>query len=93
MLGFGFHPEAAFDLEEIWEYTATDNVDAADGVIEDILKAIDILAAFPHQGYRRPNLTSRPLRFYWCVNMSLRTLPTRSPCGWLRYFTDAAAHA
>jgi plasmid stabilization system protein ParE len=42
---------------------AADNLDAADRVIPDILGVIDVLAPFPHQGYRRPDLTSRPLRF------------------------------
>jgi plasmid stabilization system protein ParE len=62
MTGYDFHPEASVDLDEIWEFIAADNLDAADGVIEDILGAIDGVP-FPHQGYRRPDLTSRPLRF------------------------------
>ena len=30
MSGFVLHPEATTDLEEIWEYIASDNLDAAD---------------------------------------------------------------
>ena len=63
MTGYDFHPDASTDLDEIWEFIAADNLDAADRVIEDILGAIDVLVPFPHQGYRRPDLTSCPLRF------------------------------
>jgi plasmid stabilization system protein ParE len=36
MSGYAFHPEAFADLDEIWEYIAEDNIDAADGVVADI---------------------------------------------------------
>ncbi len=54
MTGYDFHPEAAIDLDEIWEFIAEDNLDAADKVITDILTAIDGLVAFPHQGQQAP---------------------------------------
>jgi plasmid stabilization system protein ParE len=63
MSDFAFHPEAFTDLTEIWEFIAEDNVDAADRVIGEILDVLGSLAAFPHQGRRRPELTGRPLRF------------------------------
>ncbi len=63
MTRYDFHPEASADLDEIWDYIAADNLDAADRVIADILGAIDGLALFPYQGHRRLDLTSRPLRF------------------------------
>ena len=63
MTGYDFHPEAAVDLGEIWDFIAQDNLDAADKVIADILASIDALVPFPHQGHKRPDLTSRPLRF------------------------------
>ena len=63
MTGYDFHPEAAVDLGEIWDFIAEDNLDAADKVIADILASIDALVPFPHQGHKRPDLTSRPLRF------------------------------
>jgi plasmid stabilization system protein ParE len=40
-----------------------DSLDAADRVIAETLARIDGLALFPNQGHRRPDLTSRPLRF------------------------------
>ena len=36
---------------------------AADRVVAEIFDGIRALVSFPYQGYRRPNLTSRPLRF------------------------------
>jgi plasmid stabilization system protein ParE len=63
MTGCDFHPEAAVDLDEIWDFIAEDSLDAADKVIADILAGIDALVPFPHQGHKRPDLTSRPLRF------------------------------
>ena len=60
MTGYDFHPEAALDLDEIWEFTADANLDAADRVIADILAALDKLVPFPNQGHKRPDLTSLP---------------------------------
>jgi toxin ParE1/3/4 len=63
MTGYDFHPEAVLDLDEIWEFIARDSPAAADRVIEDCLATVDKLVSFPDQGHRRPDLTSRPLRF------------------------------
>ena len=52
------------DLDEIWEYIAEDNVDAADRVVADIHSTLTTLAGSPHIGYRRPDLIARPLRFH-----------------------------
>ncbi len=35
MTGYGFHPEASSDLEDIWEFIAVDNVVAANRVTEE----------------------------------------------------------
>jgi len=77
--GYEFHPEAAIDLDEIWEFIAADNLDAADGVITDILSAIDVLVPFPHQGYRRSDLTSRPLRFTQAGGYLIAYAPDEKP--------------
>jgi plasmid stabilization system protein ParE len=63
MTAYDFHPEAVRDLDEIWDFIAEDSLDAADKVISEILAAIDVLVPFPNQGHKRPDLTSRPLRF------------------------------
>jgi plasmid stabilization system protein ParE len=64
MSGYAFHPDAFADLDEIWEYIAQDNVDAADRVLADIHSTLTLLAGSPQIGHRRPDLTTRPLRFY-----------------------------
>jgi len=61
--GFVLHPLAAQDITDIWEFLAETNPQAASRVREDILNAIRALVPFPHQGHRRSDLTSRPLRF------------------------------
>ena len=64
MNGVAFHPGAFEDLDEIWEYIARDNIDAADRVISDIQSALTTLAASPQIGHRRPDLTTRSVRFH-----------------------------
>jgi plasmid stabilization system protein ParE len=66
--GFDLHPLAAQDIVDIWEYIVADNPRAARRVREEILDAIRGLVSFPQQGFRRPDLTSRPLRFAVCEN-------------------------
>ncbi len=63
MSGFVLHPQAYADLDEIWEYIAADNLDAADRVREEIYEAIQSIVPFPYIGHSRPDLTSKPLRF------------------------------
>jgi plasmid stabilization system protein ParE len=69
MTGCALHPEAYSDLDAIWEFIADDNIDAADRVIAEIFEALRALTTFPHQGRRRPDLTSRLLRFGSCAQL------------------------
>ena len=55
MSGYAFHPDAFADLDEIWEYIAQDNIDAADRVLADIHTVLRTLAGAPHIGHRRPD--------------------------------------
>jgi plasmid stabilization system protein ParE len=71
MTGYAFHPDAFADLDEIWEYIAQDNVDAADRVLADIHSTLTLLAGSPQIGHRRPDLTTRPLRFHVARDESL----------------------
>jgi plasmid stabilization system protein ParE len=77
--GFELHPLAARDITEIWEYIAEDNAAAARRVREDILEAIRSLVPFPHQGHRRPDLTSRPLRFKRVRDYLIAYAPDEKP--------------
>jgi plasmid stabilization system protein ParE len=76
---YDFHPEAAIDLDEIWDFIAEDNLDAADKVIAGILASIDALASFPNQGHKRPDLTSRPLRFIVVREYLIAYAPEEKP--------------
>jgi plasmid stabilization system protein ParE len=60
---FRLHPLAAKDIIELWEHIAEESPLAARRVREEILSAIRAVALFPNQGHKRPDLTSRPLRF------------------------------
>ena len=64
MSGYAFHPDAFTDLDEIWEYIAQNNVDAAGRVLADIHSTLTTLAGSPQIGHRRPDLTTHPLRFH-----------------------------
>jgi plasmid stabilization system protein ParE len=79
MTGYDFHPEARLDLTEIWEFIRADNLDAADRMIAEILSAIRGLVPFPHQGHRRIDLTSRPLRFIRVREYLVAYAPDENP--------------
>ncbi len=79
MSGFVLHPEAYTDLEEIWEYIAADNLDAADRVLEEIFDAIQSLVPFPYTGHSRPDLTARPLRFQSVRDYVVAYAPDEKP--------------
>jgi toxin ParE1/3/4 len=81
MTGYDFHPEAVLDLDEIWEFIAGNNPTAADKVIAEILANLDKLLTFPNQGRRRPDLTSRPLRFILVGDYLIAYAPDQSPYG------------
>jgi toxin ParE1/3/4 len=79
MSGFVLHPEALADLEEIWEYVAADNLEAADRVLEELHKAIRGLVSFPQQGHHRSDLTARPLRFQSMRDYLIAYAPDEKP--------------
>jgi plasmid stabilization system protein ParE len=64
MSRYAFHPAAFADLDEIWEFIAVDNIDAADRLLVDVHSTLTTLAASPQIGHRRPDLTGQPLRFH-----------------------------
>jgi len=82
MSGYAFHPDAFADLDEIWEYIAQDNVDAADRVLADIHSTVTLLAGSPQIGHRRPDLTTRSYdSMSRAVSTLSRTHLTRSRFG------------
>ena len=77
MSGHALHPEAYGDLDDIRGYIAQHDPDAADRVITEIFDAIRALAPFPYKGHRRPDLTSRPLRFILVRDYLIAYAPRR----------------
>ena len=60
---FGW-PSAKADIFDIWSYIAEDSQDAAGRVEQVIYDACAFLAEGPLRGHSRPDLTTRPLRFW-----------------------------
>jgi antitoxin ParD1/3/4/toxin ParE1/3/4 len=56
--------EADFDLDEIWEYIALDNIDAADRWVGKLFDAFELLARSPGIGHKREDLTAYPVLFW-----------------------------
>jgi len=78
MSGYAFHPEAFTDIDQLWEYIAEHNIDAADRVVADIFAALRTLVASPNIGHRRPDLTARPLRFHLVRDSLIAYAPDES---------------
>jgi plasmid stabilization system protein ParE len=79
MTGFVLHPQAFADLDEIWEYIAADNLDAADRVREEIYETIQSIVPFPYVGHSRPDLTSKALRFQTVREYVIAYAPEEKP--------------
>ncbi|MGB6384381.1 MAG: type II toxin-antitoxin system RelE/ParE family toxin [Terriglobales bacterium] len=77
--GYALHPEAFADLDDIREYIAQKDPDAADRVMSEIFGAIRGLVPFPHQGHQRPDLSSRPLRFTLVREYLIAYAPEEKP--------------
>ena len=79
MSGYRLHPEAYNDIDEIRAYIAEGSPDAADRFVTTIFDRIRGLVAFPHEVYRRPNLTPRPLRFALAHEYVIAYAPETTP--------------
>ncbi|MSV31558.1 MAG: type II toxin-antitoxin system RelE/ParE family toxin [Bryobacterales bacterium] len=65
MKRFVLTPDAAQDLDDIWEYIAADSPEAADRLIGEIYDQLLALASTPGMGHRREDLAEdRPLLFW-----------------------------
>ena len=63
MKRFILTPRARQDLNDIWDYIANDNIEAADRVIDALDNAMIKLAKNPGIGHRRDELTDKRHRF------------------------------
>jgi antitoxin ParD1/3/4 len=64
MSGYALTPLAKADIFDIWSYIAGDSQDAADRVEQAIYDACAFLTDGPLRGHSRPDLTTRPVRFW-----------------------------
>jgi plasmid stabilization system protein ParE len=62
--GYVFGAEVERDLDEIWEYIASDDLDAADRWIGKLYDAFEALGQTPGMGHRREDLTPYALLFW-----------------------------
>lgn len=77
MSGYALHSEALVDLAEIWEFIAVDNPGAAERAIAEIYDAFRLLARNPYLGHQRPDLSSRPFRFWIVRSYLIAYVPPR----------------
>jgi plasmid stabilization system protein ParE len=66
--GYVLGRDAELDIDEIWEYIASDSIDAADRWLNKLFDAFEIIAQNPRIGHRRKDLTSLPVLFWTVEN-------------------------
>jgi plasmid stabilization system protein ParE len=64
MTSYTVSPAAREDLLEVVGYIATHDAEAAARIRDALLAAFDRLAGRPALGHARPDLTTRPVRFW-----------------------------
>lgn len=64
MSGYVLSTDADLDLDDIWEYIARDNIEAADHWIGKLFDAFEALAQNPKMGHPRADLTQYPVLFW-----------------------------
>ena len=64
MRGYVLGSDALLDLDNIWEYIARDNIDAADRWMEKLFDAFEALVQTPGMGHKREDLTRFPVLFW-----------------------------
>jgi plasmid stabilization system protein ParE len=57
-------PEALQDLQDIWDFIAVDNPEAASALQEEFFQTFTDLAIMPGKGHKREDLTDRPVLFF-----------------------------
>ena len=57
-------PEALSDLQNIWDFIATENPAAANQMVDELFNAFQHLAEWPGSGHTRHDLTQKNVRFW-----------------------------
>lgn len=71
--------EAKLDLEQIWEYIADDDIDAADKVRNKIRDALDRVARVPGIGHSRRDVKNPRYRFLVVYSYVIAYFPDTKP--------------
>jgi antitoxin ParD1/3/4/toxin ParE1/3/4 len=79
MKAFVLTPLAARDLNEIWDYLASDSIQAADRVLDALEKALHGLAKNPGTGHWREDLADRRHRFFLVYSYLIVYRPETKP--------------
>jgi plasmid stabilization system protein ParE len=79
MSGFVVHPTAFLEINEIWGFIAAENLDAADHILDELRESFEKLVDFPEMGFRRKELTSKPLRFFPVRDFLIAYAPEEKP--------------
>jgi len=64
MAAYVLSPEALQDLQDIWEFIAFDNSNAADKLQDEFFGAFEKLARRPQMGHSRCDVSQREVRFW-----------------------------
>lgn len=70
---------ARLDLEQIWNYIAEDNVDAADKVRDEIKSNLQKLARMPFIGHTRRDVKNTAYRFWLVYSYLIVYRPESKP--------------
>jgi len=79
MSGYILSPLAAQDLDDLWEFIARDNLDAADRILEEIYAAIQRLVRLPLLGHVRADVADASHRFWPVRDFLIIYHPETSP--------------
>ena len=71
--------DADLDLDDIWEYIAADDIDAADRWIAKLFDAFETLGGRPTSGHKRQDLTELPVLFWPVGTYLILYRPDREP--------------
>ena len=77
--GVQFTEAAESDLDEIWDYVADSNIDAADRIIAEVRSTCVKLATNPGIGHSREDLTELPVKFIGAFSYLIVYAPDTSP--------------
>ncbi len=64
MSAYVLSPDALQDLQDIWDFISSGNVNAAAELEDEFFNAVEKLAQYPRMGHTRSDITDRDVRFW-----------------------------